>query len=183
MSQRIPSNPAPSTAAQTMLDGIQKAIGATPNIFKTMAHSPATLNFYLQGSGALKETALSAAMREQLALVVAGANHCDYCASAHTAIGAKQNLTAAEMAANLSGQSGDAKTQAALSFARQIVETRGNVSDAAVEAVRAAGYSEGEILEIVTVVSFNIFTNYFNHVAGTEIDFPVVSTANVKQAA
>ena len=104
-------------------------------------------------------------------------NECDYCASAHTLIGKGTGLSATELAANLRGESADAKTQSALDFVRAIVATRGRVSDAQVQAVRAAGYGDGEIVEIVANVAANIFTNYFNHVAATQIDFPRVNAA------
>ena len=87
------------------------------------------------------------------------------------------------MAENLRGRSKDPKTQAALTFATKIVETRANISDSDLQELKEAGFSEGEALEIIAVVAINIFTNYFNHVADTEIDFPAVSTAEVKKAA
>jgi len=180
---RILPNVTPDAQTQEMLAGVKAKLGGTPNIFTTMAHSPATLGFYLGGSGALANSKLSGALREQLALTVAGANSCDYCASAHTMLGKMQKVSEAELTQNLSGQSTDAKTQAALTFASRIVELRGHVSDADVQAVRDAGYSEGEIVDIVAVVGLNLFTNYFNHVAGTLVDFPLVSTAGAHKAA
>ncbi len=180
---RIHPNLNPGKKAQEQLDSVKKMLGATPNIFTTFAHSPAVFGFYLGAASALAETSLSAALREQIALTVAGANHCDYCASAHTMLGKKQQVEESELTKNLNARSSDAKTQAALTFARKIVDLRGNVSDVDVETVRKAGYNDGEILEIVAVVSLNLFTNYFNHVAGTEIDFPLVSTSSVSKAA
>ena len=167
---------APS-ASQPMLQAVQKKLGMVPNLFKTFAHSPAVLNYYLAGSEALAAAALPAALREQLALVTAGANECDYCASAHTLMGKGAGLAAGEMAKNLRGQSDNGKAKAALDFAAVIVQERGRVSDAQLQAVRAAGYSDAEVVEIVAVVAANIFTNYFNHIAGTDIDFPIVRSA------
>jgi len=137
----------------------------------------------MQGSGALGSTSLSPALRESIALTVAGLNGCDYCASAHTKIGMGAGLSEGEAAHNLNAKSEDAKTQAALNFAALIVEQRGNVNDNDVQAVKEAGYSDGEVLEIVAVVAFNIFTNYFNHVVETDVDFPHVSTQGTKKAA
>ena len=116
-------------------------------------------------------------MREQIALVTAGLNGCDYCASAHTLIGKGAGLSPDELAANLRGRSSDAQTQAALDFATAIVEQRGQISDAQLEAVLAAGYPPGEVVEIVAHVSINLFTNYFNLVAGTLVDFPRVQAS------
>lgn len=173
---RIPAlNPEAAPAqSQPLLAAVQKKLGIVPNLFKTLAHSSAALQYYLAGSEALGNGALPAALREQLALTTAGVNECDYCASAHTLIGKGAGIGAGELADNLRGRSGDAKTQAALDFATAIVRTRGRVADAQLHAVRAAGYSEAEVVEIIAHVAVNIFTNYFNHIAGTEVDFPSV---------
>jgi len=173
---------APS-ASQPMLEAVKKKLGMAPNLFKTFAHSPAVLQFYLNGSEALAGGSLGAGLREQIALTTAGANSCDYCASAHSLMGKGAGLAATEMANNLQGRASDAKTQAALTFAAVIVQERGRVSDAQLQAVREAGFTEAEIVEIVANVVANIFTNYFNHIAGTDIDFPVVSANPVPLAA
>jgi len=182
--QRIPAlaTTASPTASQPLLAAVQKKLGMVPNLFKTLAHSPAALQYYLAGSEALGGSVLPAALREQLALVTAGENECDYCASAHTLMGKGAGLDSTEMAANLRGRSASAKTQAALDFAAAVVSERGRVTDAQLQAVRAAGYGEAEVVEIVAVVAANIFTNYFNHIAGTVIDFPVVKSAATAHA-
>ena len=115
------------------------------------------------GSGAL-----SAHLREQIALTVGQANECGYCIAAHSAIGQKVGLSVAELAQARH----DHKGTEALSFALKLVDQRGRVTDADVDHVRRAGYSDGEINEIVANVALSIFTNYFNHGAETEIDFP-----------
>lgn len=180
---RIQPNSNPAPEAQKQLDGVKDKLGKVPNIFQTFAHSPAVLDFYLQGSGALSKTSISAALRESIALTVAGLNGCDYCASAHTAIGKGTGLSDDEAQKNLHAKSGDPKAQAALDFSAVLVNSRGNPNEADIQAVKDAGYTEGEILEITAVVAFNIFTNYFNHVAETDVDFPPVSTNDVKKAA
>jgi uncharacterized peroxidase-related enzyme len=177
--QRIPAlaTAAAPAASQALLGVVHKQLGLVPNLLRTFAHSPAVLQYYLAGSEALGGGALSAALREQIALVTAGENECDYCASAHTLMGKGAGLAAAEMSDNLRGRSTNAKTQAALNFAAAIVSERGRVSDAQLNAVRAAGYGDAEVVEIVANVVANVFTNYFNHIAGTVIDFPVVESA------
>ncbi|MBY0449650.1 MAG: carboxymuconolactone decarboxylase family protein [Cyanobacteria bacterium] len=180
---RIQPNTAPNAEAQKMLDGVKAKMGTVPNIFSTFSHSPAVLEAYLGFSGALGKGKLTPAIREQIALVVAGENSCDYCASAHTALGKMAKIEDAELTRNLNGKSSDPKTEAVLTFARQIVEKRGMVSDSELAAVKTAGFAEAEIVEIIAVVSLNIFTNYFNHIAQTEVDFPVISTTSIKKAA
>lgn len=180
---RIQPNATPDAKSQELLAGVKKMLGGTPNMFTTLAHSSGALGMFVHSLGALAGGKLSGALREQIALTVAGANGCDYCASAHTALGKMNKVSEGELAQNLESKSADAKIQAALLFARKIVVARGHVSDADLQAVRAAGYNDGEIVDIVAVTCVNIFTNYFNHIAGTEIDFPLVSTVSVAKAA
>jgi len=177
-----PANATGNTAQ--LLDTVQQKLGVVPNLLRTFANSPAVLEAYLGFSGALAGASLGAQLSEKIALTVAGANGCDYCASAHTAIGKGAGIPRDELERNLEGFSSDERTTVILDFAATIVEKRGLVSDTDVAAVRAAGVSDAEIAEIVAAVALNLFTNYFNHVAGTDIDFPVVraSVAGVRAA-
>jgi len=176
----------PSTAegrTSRLLDGVQQQLGAVPNIFRTFAQSPAVLDFYLQQSQALAKGVLDPKLREQIAMAAAGANSCNYCASAHTAIGKGLGVDGDELTENLSGRSQDSRTEAALTFARRIIEVRGQVADQDLQSVRDAGFSEAEVVEIIANVGLNLFTNYFNHIADTEVDFPLVDTKSLASAA
>ncbi|QDV31483.1 Carboxymuconolactone decarboxylase family protein [Planctopirus ephydatiae] len=155
-----------------LLEGVGRKLGMVPNMMRTMAQAPAVLEGYLQFSGALGHGQLSAKVREQIALAVAEANGCDYCLAAHTAIGKMVGLSADQLRDSRQGESVDPGTDALLRFARQVVETRGHVNDADVQAVRDAGFGDGVIAEVVAGVALDIFTNYFNIVAATEVDFP-----------
>ncbi len=141
-------------------------------MMRSMANSPPVLDAYLKFSGSLGTGNLPAKTREQIALAVGQANLCDYCLSAHSTIGKMVGLTAEQILESRRGSSTDPTTDAVLRFARQLVDKRGLVSDADLAAVREAGWNDGAIAEIVANVALNIFTNYFNHVAETEIDFP-----------
>ncbi len=160
--------------SQKLLTEVEKGSGRVPNIIGTMAHSSAVLHSYLSFSGAIKSGSLSNELRECVAMTVAGINECSYCAAAHHAIGQSQGQSSEDLRSCLRGESKDAKTQAALDFSRQIIETKGFVSDEQFKTIRDAGFSEGEVLELVATVSLNTFTNYINHVVETEIDFPPV---------
>lgn len=167
----------PETAtgkAKTLLDGVKAKLGVTPNIMKTMANSPAVLDAYLKFSGSLGAGALSAKNREQIALNVGEFNQCGYCLAAHSAIGKNLGLTAEEIQSSRSGSDADEKTNALMKFSRKIVEKRGFVSDQDLQEFRDAGFGDAEITEVVANVALNIFTNYFNHLAQTEVDFPEV---------
>jgi uncharacterized peroxidase-related enzyme len=163
-----------SGKAKELLDAVKAKLGSTPNMMKTMAQSPAVLDAYLKFSDALAHGTLNAKTREQIALVTAEANGCGYCASAHTAIGKMVGLGEDAITAARGANSADAKTDAALKFARALIVNRGQVSDADLQAVKAAGFTDGEIGEIVGAVALNIFTNYFNETAKTEVDFPAI---------
>lgn len=172
--QRLPAiDPAVATGkTKTLLDGVQAKLGLTPNIARTMANSPAVLDAYLGFSGGLAKGELSAKVREQIALVVSEANTCGYCLAVHTTLGKAHGLTDSEMLDSRCGGAEDPRTAAALGFARKVVRERAQVAGEDVAALRHIGYSDGEIAEIVANVALNMFTNYFNHIAGTDIDFP-----------
>lgn len=157
-----------------LLDGVKAKLGMTPQMMKTMARSPAVLEGYLNFGAALGSGTLDAKLREQIALLTAEVNGCGYCASAHSALGKMVGLGEAAILAARKGNSTDHRTAAALQFARNVIINRGEVSDAEVQALKDAGFSEGEIGEIIANVALNIFTNYFNVIAKTDIDFPKV---------
>jgi uncharacterized peroxidase-related enzyme len=167
-------------ASRPQLESVQKLVGSVPNLFRMVANSPAAIQGYLGMFGALAAGALPAQTRERIAIVIAEFNGCDYCASAHAYLGKNvAKLDDAEMAANRRGTSNDPHAAAAVRFARQVAERRGHVSDVELDAVRAGGYSDAQIVEIVQHVALNVWTNYVNSVAQTAIDFPVVATRKV----
>ena len=182
MTQRINQISNPEGKAAQLLGAVKEALGATPNIFTTFANSPAAFEGYLGLNSALQGGSLDAKFKEKIALTVAGLNGCDYCASAHTFLGDKAGIDAEELALNLQGKSSHAKCQAGLNFASLVVNNRGQISDADFQAVRDAGFSDENIVEIVTHVALNTLTNYFNEVFKVEVDFPTVSTDQVRKA-
>lgn len=173
---RIPAlDPAQSSGeARATLAEVDKAFGVTPNLFRVAAHSAAALNAMVQMNGALSKGLLSAKTRESIALAVAEANQCDYCLSAHCAIGSAAGLGSDEIACARDGKARDPKTSAILHFAKLVVANRAQISDADLRALKEAGVSDGEIAEVMGNIAFNVYTNYLNVVAGTDIDFPVV---------
>jgi uncharacterized peroxidase-related enzyme len=161
--------------ARELLQAVQAKLKLTPNMTRVMANSPAVLEGYLSFSGALAGGALAAGLREQIALEVGEQNSCQYCVSAHTAIGRMTGLSDSEIESAREGRSQIARNAAALQFARELVVQRGRITDADVAKVRSAGFSDGEISEIVAHVALNIFTNYFNNAAAVEVDFPKIA--------
>jgi uncharacterized peroxidase-related enzyme len=158
--------------ARTLLDAVKSKLGLVPNMTRAMANSPAVLDAYLQFSGALRKGSLSTRAREQISLAVAQANGCDYCLAAHSAIGKAVGLTAEQVRDSRLGAAVDPKIDALIRFALEVVQTRGRVSDAALAEVREAGFDDGVIAEVVAHVALDVFTNYFNNVTQTDVDFP-----------
>lgn len=161
--------------SKQLLEAVQAKLGITPNMARVMANSPAVLQGYLGFNAALAGGTLSPKLREELAIAVAEQNSCGYCLAAHTALGKMAGLSDSELDAARDGRSDSAKTRAALEFARAIVAKQGRTSDADFEEVRRAGFSDGEIAEIIAEVALNVFTNYFNNTTEVEIDFPKVA--------
>ena len=168
---------AASPAAAELFGAIKSKVGMVPNLYRVLANEPAALAANLGINEALGNGSFDAKTREAIALVTAGANECDYCASAHTAISKGLKVDPAEISARLRGKSSDPKVAAILSFANAVIEKRGFVSNDDLAAARSANLSDGEIVETIANVVANIFTNYVNHVAETEIDFPEVKAA------
>jgi len=155
-----------------LLDATQAQLGRIPNLYASMAASPATLDGYLAFRGALGNGVLSVPLRERIALLTAAINDCDYCVSAHTFRGAKVGLSASELDATQKSQSEDAKSMAALQFVDALLTNRGLIADEDFTNVKAHGWSDEEVGEIVAHVALNVFSNYFNHVAKPTLDFP-----------
>ena len=164
--------------SKELLDTVKKKMGSVPNIFATMANSPAVLKSYLNFTQALSSGDLPLKLREQIALLVGESNGCEYCVSAHTAIGKGAGLTEQEAHNARIGVSNIQKEQVVYDFVSVVLQNRAHISDADVENLRSEGYSDGEISEIVANIAANIFTNYFNIIAGTKIDFPAVPELN-----
>jgi len=159
---------------KTLLDAIQGAFGATPNMFRAVANSPAALKSMWGAFGALGGGVIAPILGEKIAVAIADRNHCNYCLAAHTALGRKAGATADEMNAAQAGQSSDPATAAALRFAVTLVERRGQVNADEVSALRAHGFSDEQIVEIIAHVALNLFTNYVNVALDVPVDFPAV---------
>ncbi len=171
----IPATEQAPSAAQPLLASAKKQLGTAPNLLRILANSPAALEAYLGLSGALANGDLDAATRERVALAVAEVNGCDYCLSAHTYRAREvAKLDDAEITANQSGASSDMKADAAIRFAAKLVRERGRVSEADFAAVKHAGYSDVEMVEIIAHVGLSLFSNMVNVALKTEIDFPRV---------
>lgn len=154
---------------------IQSQLGMIPNFLKVFANSPAALKAFLGLHGIAGEGSLGPQTRERIALALAQQNSCEYCLSAHTAIGRKAGLSSAEIEANRAGSSQDAKAAVAVKFARSLVAHTGDITTAELLEMREAGYSESDIVEVITHVGMNILTNLLGKAGRVDIDFPKVA--------
>lgn len=173
----IPARDSAPEASMPILEAIEKQFGVVPNLFRLLALSPTALSGFVALNSA-NAKALDARTRARIAIAVAQVNGCDYCLSAHTYLALNlAKLTPEDAALARQGRSVDTRADAAVQFARLVAEKRGQVSDAELGAVKAAGYSEAQVVEIVALVAENVLTNFLNSVADTDIDFPALSTA------
>lgn len=156
------------------LDSIKVKVGKVPNLFATLALAPAALNAYLAYSDALSRGRLNATQREVLALAIGQANSCQYCLSAHTFFSKHAGLDSEGIKNARNGHSSDPLNDALATFAVKVVNQRGVLSDADINQALSSGLDDGLIVEVIAHVALNTLTNYTNHIAATEIDFPVV---------
>lgn len=156
-----------------LLPKVKAQLGRVPNLYATMANGPAALTGYLALREQLLTGVLSERLREQLALFIAQENGCDYCVAAHTFRGQKLlKMTDTEIAATRVADDADPHAAAILTVAREVMRTKGRVDDDTLDAARAAGVTDAELAEIVAHVALNVLSNYFNHLAKPDLDFP-----------
>lgn len=165
-----------SEKTRELYDQVQRKLGRVPNLMQTLGHSPAALGGYLSLNESLSRGALNVKDRERIALAVAQQNGCGYCLAAHTAIGEMVGLNQNDIKESRTGHATDPKSDALLNFIQRVLETNGHIHDSDLEQFQSAGYSDGEVAEVIAHISLSVLTNFFNSVAQTEIDFPEVAS-------
>lgn len=171
---RIVTNDIANEEQRVLLDAVQAQLGMVPNFMRVFANSPSALKAFLGLYGIAGEGSLDLQTRERIALALAEQNACQYCLSAHTALAAEAGLQGDEIAANRAGGSGDAKADAAVRFARSVAEHKGEVTGAELAEMRAAGYLDADIVEVIVHVGMNLLTNILGKASRVDIDFPRV---------
>jgi uncharacterized peroxidase-related enzyme len=167
----LPRDAAPP-AVGASLDAVQKKLGLLPNMFRVFAHSKVALDTYLQLAELAGRSRFDARQRERIALAVGSANDCGYCVAAHGAIGGMVGLGPDDIARARQAQADQPRDAAVLQLAQRIIESRGHVPVDELDRFKAAGFDDAAILEVLVNVVLNLYTNYTNHLARTEIDFP-----------
>jgi uncharacterized peroxidase-related enzyme len=153
---------------------IKSAIGMVPNTYVGIgSNSPAALEAGLHLDAVLKKSSLSGQEIEAIKLAASQVAECDYCLAAHTAISKLHGLTPEAIVALRQGKaSGNLKLDALAAFTRILVNGKGSVPNEALQAVRQAGYTDAQIVDTTLAISSITFTNLFNRINNTPIDFP-----------
>jgi uncharacterized peroxidase-related enzyme len=163
----------PETAVGKVKDLFQGPLkGLHFNLFKSLANSPAALEAYVGMHTSLGHAQLNVREREAVQLAIAERNGCGYCVAAHTAIGQSLGLSPEQTVQARTGHLADGKLEALVTFARSVSDKKGKVSDGDVHAFKAAGYEDAHVAEVVANIALAVFTNYFNVLNGTVVDFP-----------
>jgi uncharacterized peroxidase-related enzyme len=163
-----------SGKAKELLNAVEQRIKRIPNIARLMGNSPAVLDAYFHFNEALDATKITPKLRALITTTVSEINGCDYTLSVAYALGPREGLTEEDLTAARRAEAKDPKIAAALRFAAKVIGERGNVAPHEVEQLRSAGYSDEEIVDVIGVIALNLFRNYFNLIAGTDVDFPLV---------
>lgn len=173
---RIKSVPVENATGQTaqLYSAIKSQLGGVPNLFQALGASPKILEAFL----GLGPSAVSLSVKEKgaIALIAAQTNQCDYCLAAHTVLGKMGGFSESEMLSLRKAESADSKLDALIKFSKEVISERGSISEQTIKKLKAAGYSDAQVPEILMVITLNIFTNYFNRLNQTEIDFPKAPT-------
>jgi uncharacterized peroxidase-related enzyme len=155
-----------------LLADTHRQLGRVPNLYRALANSPAALEGYLKFRGSLQHGRLSPQLREQIALLTAEVNRCEYCVSAHTFRGRKIGISETELVSNRRGTSADPSVAAVLAFAAHVARSRGAVADRVIEDARSVGLVDEDLVEVMAHVALNTYSNILNHLAEPELDFP-----------
>ncbi|NRA51487.1 MAG: carboxymuconolactone decarboxylase family protein [Phaeodactylibacter sp.] len=169
---QVPQKSEVNEQNQAIFAQLEKQVGFVPNLYATMAHSDTALGNYLQLQGA--KTSLNNKEKEVVNLAVSQVNGCRYCQSAHTAIGKMNGFTDEQILDLRAGSAPfNAKFDALAKFAKAVAETQGRPNEATVEQFFAAGYTKGNLVDVLLLVADKIFANYLHNLTQIPIDFPV----------
>jgi uncharacterized peroxidase-related enzyme len=151
--------------------------GSVPNLFAALGHlAPATLNAVLDAEGALATSSLGKQDLETIKLLVSEQTGCDYCVAAHVMLGKMTGLSSETLRQIRAGNTtGDAKRDALIHFVRNLQTTHGTINESELAAIRTAGYDDTQLAEISLAIAMTIFTNTFNRINDTDVDFPPVN--------
>lgn len=159
-------------ATRPDLEAAKAAYGSIPNLYRGFANNPATLKTYLTFNEMLKEHGLLSPIEQQVVyLTVSAANGCTYCVGAHSVLAGMAEMPAQTLA-ELRAQKSltDTKLNPLRNFTLSVMAHRGQVPEQDLADFEAAGYHQGHVLEVLTILAQKTLSNYFNHIAHTSLD-------------
>lgn len=169
---KVPSRGEVSANNQQIFDSLDKGLGMVPNLYAVMALSDSALENYLAFQNA--KTTFSNKEKQAVNLVVSQVNECHYCQSAHTLLGKMNGLTEEQTIEIRKGNASfDSKLNAVVILAKEITANKGFASTEAVDAFIEAGYTKGQVVELVFLVAEKTAMNYVHAITKVEIDFPL----------
>lgn len=164
--------------AKAQLAAIEKAWSFIPNLHRTLAESPETLEGYDTLFGLVAKTTLTAAEQQVVYLAINWVNECEYCMAGHSVLAAGAKVPADVIhAVREHVQIADVRLEALRRFAQYVVVQRGNVGEGEVQRFLGAGFSKRNVLEVILAVATKTISNYVNHIAGTPNDAFMKDTA------
>lgn len=173
----IPTRNEVSETNQGIFDTLNKAVGFVPNLYAYFTKSETALGDYLALQN--RKSTLRAKEREVINLVTSQINNCQYCLSAHTAIGKMNGFTDEQILEIRTGSASfDAKLDALAGFTKSVVENRGHATEEAKEAFFAAGYNEANLVDTMIIVGDKTISNYLHSTAQFAVDFPMAPALN-----
>lgn len=167
----IPTYASVSPANQALFDNLKKGLGMVPNLYATLAHSDTALGNYLAFQNA--KSSINGKAREVVNLVVSQVNSCDYCLAAHTVIGGMVGFSPEQIIEIRRGRATfDAKLDALALLVRNIATERGHADAALVDAFLAAGWTQGNLVDVIVAIGDKTVTNYLHGTTKVPVDFP-----------
>lgn len=167
----VPTRETVSSANQALFDQLKKGLGKVPNLYATLAHSETALGSYLSLQNA--RSSINGKAREVVNLVVSQVNNCEYCLAAHTVIGGMVGFTPEQILEIRRGRATfDSKLDALAVLVRNIAIERGHANPALVDAFLAAGWTEGNLVDVIVTIGDKTVTNYLHGVTKVPVDFP-----------
>jgi uncharacterized peroxidase-related enzyme len=156
---------------------IKNTIGSVPNTYAAIAaYGPAALRSIVAADTLLASGTLPKRDQEIVKLVISAAAGCDYCVAAHSYLAKLAGVKPEVLKQIREGRpTGDAKRDVLISFVRKLAQSSGTVSDEDFATIKAAGYSDAQFVEISLAFATTVFTNVFNRINDTDIDFPTVT--------
>ena len=177
----VPTRETVSAANQQIFDALTKKLGKVPNLFATMALSENGLATYLGLANA--KSSLKAKEKEVINLAVSQANGCEYCSAAHTALAKLNGFSDDQILEIRSGAASfDSKYDILAKLSVNFVETKGKPDAALLDAFYAAGYTEENLVDLITVIADKTITNYLFGATRIPVDFPAAPALETVKA-